>query len=357
MKKALITFGLCAFIISAGALVSVIGSKGKPGAGQAQAERNVEEPKLNVAVRVLEARDVEDTLYLTGTLFPWEEVTVSSETRGKIESQDFEEGDVVAAGDSIAKINTTTVQANKDQAMAEYRSAVQELERMEKLREEGISSPQDYDKAVMTRDSSRARLRLTEIQLEQSVVTSPIDGIIDRLEKEKGEFVDIGTPLAHIVQVDKVKLLIGLPEREVVHFEPGDKVQLVPDAFPDKVFTGVIHRIATSAELSTRTFITEVELDNREGLLRPGMIARGRFVRQVHREAITAPLFSILSRGDESYVFVEEDGTANLRAVQLGSVRGDAIHVTEGLQHGDRLIVAGHRDLRDGQEVAVKSVE
>ena len=124
----------------------------------------------------------------------------------------------------------------------------------------------------------------------------------------------------------------------------GDEVLMAPDAFPERIFRGTVYRIATSAEMATRTFVTEIEFDNAEELLRPGMIARARLIKKEYPDAITAPHFSILNRGDERSVFVEKDGVAHERNVQLGFIQNSHVLVSEGLDTGENLIVAGHRD-------------
>jgi membrane fusion protein (multidrug efflux system) len=356
-KKILISAALCLAVVVVGLGVSsALASWKKSGGGQAQAEPVVQEKLPNVAVQVLSAREVEDALYVTGYVEAWEDVTLSAETRGKIEWQGIEEGDGVTEGQELFRVNTTTVQATIDQAKAEFTSSERELARMEKLRENGISSPQEFDKAIMMRDMANARLRLAEIQLDQSVVSAPFDAIVDTLEKEAGEFVDSGTALVRLVQVDRVKIVVGLPEREVAHFATGDNMDLIVDAIPGRRFSGRIHRIATSADLVTRTFLAEVEVDNADGALRPGMVARAKLVRSVLADAITIPLFSVMTREDGRYVYVELEGVAHERIVEVGFVQGNSIHISGGLADGDRLVVAGQRDLRDGARVNVQRV-
>lgn len=352
MKKTVITLVLCISIVVLGAGITI----------KAKAIRSVdrsvkapiEERLPNVAVKLLRAGTVNDLLNLAGDIHAWEEVTISAETTGKIELQDVEEGDIVTANQDLIRINTTTIQATMAQAQAGLRLAKQELGRIEELREEGISSPQELDRAVTERVAAEANVRLAEIQLEQSVIRAQIGGVVDKLFMEEGEFVNMGTHLIHIVQVHKVKAVIGLPERDVGLFSPGDGARVVLDAHPGKVFLGTIHRIATSAEEGTRTFATEIELDNAEGLLRPGMIARATLVRKAYESAITIPLFTVMSRDDHRVVFVEDKGVACERPIEVGFFQGDLVHVTKGLADGDRLIVLGQRDLRDGQGVVVQ---
>jgi membrane fusion protein, multidrug efflux system len=88
--------------------------------------------------------------------------------------------------------------------------------------------------------------------------------------------------------------------------------------------------------------------------IRPGMIARGAFLRRLVENAVTAPLFTVQDKGGERVVFVEQDGTAQARTVRLGIIEGDRVQVLEGLAAGDRLIVAGHAEVEDGTRVDVR---
>jgi len=163
--------------------------------------------------------------------------------------------------------------------------------------------------------------------------------------------VGVGDPLARLVQIAKVKIEVGLPERDVSLFSVGDPVQIKLDAVPSEQLNGTIYRIATTGEMATRTFVTEIEVDNEAGTLKPGMIARVQLVRHTFPEAIVAPIFSVITTENEQYVFVDEDGIARKRPVAIGTIKGATVHILRGLAAGDRLVVKGQRDLHDGDPV------
>ena len=168
--------------------------------------------------------------------------------------------------------------------------------------------------------------------------------------------MDVGAPLARIVQVHKVKVSVGIPERDISFFAEGNTATVTLDALQGRSFAGVIHRIATTAEAATLTFIAEIEVDNPDGAIKPGMVARVALVRKSYPDSIIVPLFSILSLENMRFVFVEENGAAHGRPIQVGVLQDNTIQVTEGLRAGDRLIVSGQRDLKDGDPVNVIEV-
>ncbi len=309
-----------------------------------------------VSVRILKSQAVEDHLILTGSAQPWEEVILSSEVRGKIEKKGIELGDTVTSGQELYRVDTESIRARLGQARAQHKLALQELERIERLAKSGAGTAQSLDSAVANRDVADSSLRMLQIELDKSVVKASFQGVVDAVLVEQDEFVDVGTPLLRLVQVHKVKMMFGIPERDIACFNLGDPVQIQMDAIPDRRFNGSIYRIATSADRSTHTFKAEVEVDNAEGLLKPGMITRGTFVRQTYPDSLMIPLFTAILLDDQRVAFVEKDGVAELRPIQVGLVQGSSVQVTDGLAPGERLIVKGQYEARPGEKVDVQEV-
>ena len=309
-----------------------------------------------VSVRILKGETVEDRLVLTGSVQPWAEVILSSEVRGKIEWKGVEEGDIVRAGQELYRVDTESIRTRLRQAQAQHKLAVQELERIERLAKSGAGTAQSLDSATANREVAESSLRTLQIEVEKSVVTTPFEGVIDTVLVEKNEFVDVGTPLLRLVQVDKVKVSFGIPERDIPHFNRGDAVRVRMDALAGREFDGVIHRIATSADMRTHTFRAEVKVENPDGLLKPGMIARGAFVRETHPNSLMIPLFTAILLDEQRVAFVESEGIAELRPIDTGLIQGSSVQVTRGLEPGDRLIVKGQYEVRPGEQVNVQEV-
>lgn len=352
--KTVLSFMLCLAIMGLGAgVVVTVNALWPKETVLASAE---DRPRVNVHVKVLQPEQVEDVLLLTGRIDPWEERVISAEVAGKVEWQGIEEGDVFARGQEILKIDTAWYVAAHEQAQAQSELAAQELERMQGLKRGGVSSPQDLDRAVTQKKVASSDVVASSTQLEKAVVRAPMAGVVDKLHIKKNEWADRGQPLVRLVQVDKVKAIIGIPERDVSRLTVGDLVAITLDALPGASFQGKIFRIATSADRLTRTFNTEVELDNAERLLKPGMTVRARFVRDTFPDAIAVPIFSVISVENQRFAAIEENGVARVRPIEVGILQGDRVQVTQGLQAGERLIVAGQHDVHDGEPVNVMEV-
>ncbi len=353
MMKKLVSFFLCVCIIAAGIGVLL-------GVKLLQSEKSISEeatsytpPPVNVQVRKLEPTTLDDVLLLTGYIEAWEEVLISAEVAGVIEWQGVEEGQKISRGDELVRIDTTWYQATYDQAAARHELMQQELARMKSLRKSGVSSPQQLDQSTTEEKTAKADVASARLQLDKAIVRASMDGVIDTLQHEENEWADRGAPLLKLVQVDRVKALVGIPERDIVFFQVGDEVQISLDALPEQQFTGKIHRIATSADRVTRTFLTEIALDNADKLLKPGMTVRTRLIRKQYENAISIPIFAVISLENQRFAVVADNGVARIRPIEVGILQGDQVQVTKGLQPGDQLIIVGQRDLRDGQAIQV----
>jgi membrane fusion protein (multidrug efflux system) len=351
------TIVLCGLILVGGYAVTTVASRVRASRVEAAMPTGPAPERVpSVKVVALKSCTVEDRLILTGGVLPWEDILISAETGGKIDWLGVKEGDRVEAGQELVRIDTRLLRAHLDQAQAQEKLAGQELRRIQALADKGVATTQASDKVSADKEMAGANLRLVEIQLQKSAVAAPIPGFVDRLFKDKDEFVDTGMPLVRLVQTDKLKVSVGVPEREVVNFAPGAPAIVTLDAIEGREFNGTIHKIATTADPSTLTFVTEIAVDNADGAIKPGMIARVRLVRRVCPDSVTVPIFSVMTVENQRFVMVEDSGVARVRPIEIGIIQGDVVQAVSGLKPGDRLIVSGQRELIEGDPVQVSEV-
>jgi len=171
---------------------------------------------------------------------------------------------------------------------------------------------------------------------------------------DEGEYADIGKPIADIVNIDRIKVNVRVPELDVRFVKKGQQTPLKIDAFPDRTIIGTVDFVSFKADSATKTFLVRSIIDNPDHDIRPGMIGRVAFVRRVIADAVVAPLFTMVDKGGERIVFVEENGVAQSRTITIGVIEGDRVQITSGLNPGDHLIVKGHTEVEDGMKVIVK---
>jgi membrane fusion protein (multidrug efflux system) len=193
-----------------------------------------------------------------------------------------------------------------------------------------------------------------QIEYERGFLKAPLTGMVNQLFVDEGEFVDKGKPFVDLVNVDKIKINVNVPELDVRYLKVGQKTMVRVDAFPGRELFGVIDFVAYKADPATKTFHVKVIVDNPGHDIRPGMIARVAFLRRVIPDALAAPIFSIVDKGGERILFVEKDGVVQARTISIGAIEGDKVQITKGVQPGDNLIVTGQTEVEEGMKVQVQ---
>ncbi|MFP3928882.1 MAG: efflux RND transporter periplasmic adaptor subunit [Desulfobacteraceae bacterium] len=309
---------------------------------------------MPVSIEVVEPRPMRDILVLPGQTEAWQDVLVPSDTLGRVEWIGPKEGDSVEKGDLLAKVDVSSLKAALDRAEAAFNLAEEVYQRRLRLHKKALIAQEDLDRARTERNLAEGDLRQARVEYERGFIRAPISGAVNELFVDRGEFIGRGDPLAELVNVDRIKMNVDVPEMDVRYMEKGRDVEVRIDAFPDRRLSGKVGFVAFKADPAAKTFKIQVLVENPDGEIRPGMIGRVAFLRRVVPEALTAPLFAVLDKGGERVVYVEEDGTAHARTVSLGVIDGDRVQITQGLSPGDRLIIRGHTEVEEGMRVEVR---
>ncbi len=334
----------------------------------------VEQTQTEVETRLAKVKVVEiipipfiDILVLPGTARAYEDIDLASRLSGVIEWIGPKEGGRVKKGAKLLQVEVKSVETRVSDTRARYEQALKDYERARKLHGENIISKNQLDNAKTDLDTSKAALDSASVELGAGTLYSPISGILDRLDVDRGEYIEPGQTVMKIVDIDKVYIELPIPEKDILYFEKEQKVDLeisMPrqSACPNPKevdgerqcwFVGTIDFIAMTADPSTRTYTVKVLVDNSSSILRPGMIVRAHLIRRELEEAIAVPFFTIIDREDGKAVFVVEDGVARARAIKYGTFEKGLVEVRTGLKPGDRLVLVGQRSLVDGQKVEV----
>jgi membrane fusion protein (multidrug efflux system) len=333
-------------------------------------------PPVNVIVQTVRPiPELADSFTLSAVVEPDCVVHVAAEVAGRLErfglrqhpvswrgrdipaGQPIEEGEPLVQGDPIVYLNTDLLQARFDRAQAQFEYDQTEYQRIADLYERGVTSKTEFDDARATRDVSAAVLDEAARNLERAEIVAPISGVLNRLPVELGEYATPGQEVAEIVNIDRVKVVVEVPERDVYYLHLGEPADVLVQAREETKLTGEINYISELADAATRTSRLEIMVDNRDHLLRSGQIVRARLTRRVLTDVIMIPLDSVIPLEQGRVVYVANDGHAERREVELGLIAGRSVRVLRGLEAGDRLIVAGHRYVGPGQPVTVVEQE
>lgn len=298
------------------------------------------------------------TATVSGAIEPIRRVFVNAQMSSEVVAVEAQEGDAVAGGDVLARLDDRQLQAQLASAEASYEVASAAFERARQLREREVITQAEFDQARTEHAAATARLEQVRTQLEYTVIRAPGPGIVT----ERG--VEIGTivsPQTHLFAVDDVSTMVvrvRVSELDVVHLRAGDEIEITLDAFPDRPFTGRIRRIFPAADPATRLVPVEVELvRGYERGARPGFLARVSFRLERREDVVVVPDAAVLSQGGQEVVFVVENDRAHRRPVTTGMVSGDRVEIVESLRAGELVVVQGQTGLRDGAAVRVVSPE
>lgn len=343
---------LAALSILLGTMTACSSSTGESAENGGASSREV--VPVDVAVQTIKARLFVETLEVTGTIRPWEEVVVSAELGGLVREIGFDKGERVERGQILARVGDDLARAQLDRARADLADAEAVYEKTSKLYERQAVPEQDLIAATSRRDAVRAQVEEMRLRLERAVVRAPIAGVAIDQPVDAGEVIGPGTRVTTLHQVDRLELEAEVPDTEIAWLEPGRPAEVVVDAYPGRTFEARLHFVAPAADPVTRSFLVELELPNQDGLLRPGMVARAMLVRRTIPSGIVVPLDAIMTREDGDVTFVVEDGVARVRRVVTGAIEGDEALIASGLEEGEQLVVTGQRELVEGHPVQVE---
>ncbi len=313
-----------------------------------------EAPAINISVQEIQAiPSLADTFILPAVVEPNRTVTLSAEVSGRVEFV-AREGMPTETGHVLIQINRDLIQPKVERAKAQVQRDEIGYRRMEELVRDKATSQQDLDDASVNLAVSRASLAEVQAQLERTTLISPCAGVLNQTLVEVGEYVNPGTPIAQIVDTQTVRVVVGIPERDVTYFTQGQSAEVLAGIRgQQQTLTGSIDYISASADARTRSTRTEITVNNEDGQLRSGQVVRVRLTRRQIPEALLIPLRAVIPMEAGHVVYVLENGQAERRSVTLGILQKDTAEIQAGLQAGDRLIIAGHRFLAPGQKVTV----
>lgn len=216
---------------------------------------------------------------------------------------------------------------------------------VEKIKEDGALVGKGDIIAYIDRDE-------VGLKFEKAPVETPLSGIIGRVYVDRGTNVNVQTPIALVVDMDKVKVSLDIPEQYLPKISLEQEALISVDAYPDEEFKGKVTKISPVVELTTRSSPIEILIDNPGHRLNPGMFAKVSLVIEEHKNVPAILKEAIMGKEPELYVFTVEDKKANLKRIKLGLRQGPYYEVTEGVKEGDAVVIMGQERVREGMPVA-----
>jgi membrane fusion protein, multidrug efflux system len=326
-------------------------------------------PAPLVVVAKVEPRDVAVEIRAPIDLRPLAQAEVGSKTLGYLDAVLVERGDLVKRGQLVALVRPSDLpdqlvaaRGTLAQTQASSALAQKNLERVTGLAPRGVVSQQELQQAqtaVATAEAqeaaAKAQVAAYATRLGETQILSPLEGVVAARRLDPGALVGptAGTSILSVARVDLLRAFVTVTERDVPQVKVGQKAHVEVDALGGKRIEGVVVRLAPTLDPSTRTLDAEVQLDNAEGVLRPGMFGRGSIIVDVHAQAPVIPATAFQSTNGKRFVFVLVGDKVQRREIATGVDEGTWLEVTKGLAVGDEVVTVGMDAISDGAQVRV----
>ena len=361
---------------------------------------------VKIKAAAVSAREMRRDVESVGSLFPYEEVIISSEIEGPVQAVNADLGDQVSPGQVLVQISDEEqkylLQQNEAQlrqalerlglknendrvkdirdapevrrAQADLFDAEQRYKRVRSLVDQGIGSRQDLDQAQARFDAAgaaldssmnqtrntiqevqryRAAVELQRKKLRDTTVKSPFAAMVKERMVNQGQYVRPNTPLFTLVKIDPIRMRIEAPERMAPWIKNGQSAEVTMEAFPGRTFQGKIWRISPTVEPSKRTFVVEALIENPRSELKPGSYAKARIRTDKTDRILLVPVRALNYVFGSNKLYVVKNGVIDARDVKLGDRFGQDVEISEGVQEGEQVAVTGVSRLDTGVKVAV----
>ena len=350
---------------------------------------------------------IEEKMLRTGDIAPYAQVTIYSKVQGWVEKINFREGDRVKVGQVLAildgreaeatvaqskasleaviarlkQVKATaeeTIQSQIQQAKANLDLAEEDLKRFRELHGKDFISRQQLDQARTNYSvakaaydlalnsirqktwendialaeaqvqQAKATLDLNQAQLANLIILAPMNGKITKRYVDPGIMVKDTTPILAMMDLDVVKMVVNVIEKELVRLQIGQAVKVTVTAFPNRLFQGRIAIITPALDLQSRTAEIQISIPNPGYILNPGMFGRAEALLRSDPNATLIPIQALITDEEKDFVYALKDGKAYRRPVQKGISKDTVVEIIRGLTPGEQVVTAGQEFLRDG---------
>jgi membrane fusion protein, multidrug efflux system len=337
---------------------------------------------MTVELGTTKRGDVAAHLTVVGNLIGLQTIDVAPRTGGRLLSVNVQLGDSVRRGQIIAKVEDREVaeQVNQAEASMEVSRAtirqreadlkVSELnfERSKNLYSRQLLAKQalddaesrymaavaQVDLAKAQQSQNEARLQELKFNLQNTVITSPVEGFIGKRNVDPGAMVSTNTAIVSVVEISRLKLVVNVVEKDLRMVTAGDVGVVEVDAYPGDTFNGRIARVAPVLDPATRTAPIEIEIPNRDNRLKPGMYARITLTIDERKNALLVPKSAVIDFENKRGVWMPDaERRAQFVPVKLGIEGPEQIEILAGINEGDRFVVAGAGAVRNNDQLVI----
>jgi RND family efflux transporter MFP subunit len=311
------------------------------------------------------------TVRAVGLLAPKDQSKLAFKVGGYIETLRIEEGQQVRAGQLLAELKRTEIDAGLDQARQNAAKALRDLGRAKSLYADGVTTLEQVQDLGTVADVANAALVAAEFNARHAEIRAPGDGVVLQKLAEVNELVQAGQPVLSVGKAGRGWVVrVGLADRDVVRMRPGDAARIEFDAWPGQLFSGQVSNISSAADPATGTFTVEIPVEPGAAHFVQGLVAKVQLVPRGAPSVPVVPVQALIeANGEEAGVFVldggpapgapaaagAERGVVHRATIRIGRMSGGEVEVRGGLEPGARVVIDGAAFLENGETVRVEA--
>jgi membrane fusion protein (multidrug efflux system) len=344
-------------------LFSIVGVAALCGCGPSKPEAPSQAPSPVTVQTVLPKRgEIARSITLpTFRVLAYQAATICAKVPGYLKTLAVDKGDAVQAGQLLGEIEVPELLADEIQYKAETEVAHTNYERMAEARQKApdLVVPQTVDELRGAWEVAQAKLQRTRTLLRYARLVAPFAGVVTARYVDPGAFIPAATSgppaqsaaVVTLMDFSRLRIQVFVPEPEVAFITNGVPAKALVEELPGKSFNGSVTRFANALDEATKTMLTEIEMPNPTGALRPGMYASVQLEVERKPDALLLPVQALLVEKAGTSVFTVADGKAKKTPVRTGFNDGVNVEITDGVKLGQPVILVGRQTLNDGQPV------
>lgn len=304
--------------------------------------------RTRVKVETVTVQDIEQLREFTATVQAHTRNNIAPQAPFRIEKVYAEVGDRVRAGQLLAKMDATSLKQTKIQ----LDNQEVEFKRIDELYKVGGISKSNWDAQKTAVEVARTAYKNL---VENTQLLSPISGVITARNYDSGDMYNGGTPIFTVEKIRPVKLLVNVSESLFTKVKKGKEAEVKLDVYGEEIFKGNVSLVYPTIDPATRTFTVEIQIQNADEKVRPGMFARVTMDFGEERRVVAPDRAVVKQAGaGDRYIYVYRQGKVSYQKVELGRRMGDRYEVISGVEDGDQVVVTGQSRLTNGMEVELE---
>jgi membrane fusion protein, multidrug efflux system len=289
-----------------------------------------------------------------GNFMPVQQLTYLAQSAGQINELLVKEGTHVEQGQVMARLDDQLLQAALANAQASLQQASLDKDRYDKALPAGGVTQKQVDDAHFQYDQQVASVDQAKKRIADTYIKAPITGVVNKKYVELGTYLALGNKIVDIVNVDRLKLTVNVPEGQVVTLKVGDNVDVTANVFPEAHYKGKITFIAVQGD-NNLSYPVDIEIVNSNANpIKAGMYGTAHFTLPNMEPMMLIPRTSFTGGVNSNQIFIMQDSKASLHKVVAGRIFGDQVEIRGGLKTGDTVITSGQVNLVDGTLVTVQ---